>query len=99
MRNYQKLMELLKTKLADLSRFTVPKTKATSRRAHLLEQYLARINTKERTDAGYKPVTPARLGKMVAHMDEDDLEAFYKSASEYNGGFSRAFFGALKIKK
>lgn len=91
-------MESLKSKF-NLTRYTTPTTKAGSRRAHLLEQYLSKINTKERELAGFKPVTPARLGMMVAHMSEDDLEAFYKQASQYKGGFSKAFFGALKTKK
>jgi len=82
-----------------MARFTTPTTKAGSRRAHLLEQYLNQINTPERERAGYKPFTPARLGALVAHMTTDDLDAFYKRASEYKGGFSRAFFGALKINK
>jgi len=91
-------MQALKTKLADLSRFTTPTTKATNRRAHLLEQYLQRINTKERELAGFKPVTPARLGAMVAHISTDDLDAFYKTCGEYKGGFSKCFFGSLKKK-
>lgn len=65
----------------------------------MIEQFLGKINDEERRDAGYKDVTPARIGMMVSHIKTDDLEAFYKQCGEYKGGFSRAFFGALKVKK
>ncbi len=92
-------MEALKNKLAGMARYTTPTTKAKDRRSHLVEQFLERINNQERRDAGYKDVTPARIGVMVAHIKTDDLEAFYKQCSDYRGGFSKAFFGALKVKK
>ena len=82
----------------DLTRYQKPTTKAKDKRAHLLEQFLARINTEERRTAGYKDVKPARLGMMLSHVDTDDLEAFYKQCATYKGAFSKAFFGALKVK-
>jgi hypothetical protein len=91
-------METIKSKLS-MERFNAPTTKAMDRRAHLLEQFLGRINTKEREQSGFQAITPARLGTMVAHVDTDDLEAFYKKCCNYtNGPFSKCFFGSLKAK-
>jgi hypothetical protein len=91
-------MEALKTKLADMSRYTKPTTKANSNRAHLIEQFLERLNP-GRKQAGYPELTPARLGKMVAHLSDDDLYFTFNTCSKYNGPFSKCFFGSLKVKK
>lgn len=90
-------MEAIKTKFAGMERFTKPTTKANSHRAELVEQFLTRLNP-SRVEAGYKALTPARLGMMLAHVQTDDLHAFYKSCEGYKGGFSRCFFGSLKKK-
>ena len=92
-------MEAIKTKFGDMSRFTTPTTGATSRRAYLLEQFLTGINTAQRVVDGYKPVTPARMGTMLAHMKDDDLYFFLRKCQAYKGPFSKCFFGSLKTKK
>lgn len=93
-------MESIKGKLQSIERYKRPTTKANSRRATIIEQILQKVNTEERAAAGFKKVTPARLGAMVAHLSTDELDAFYnEGVKHYKGPFSKYFFGALKVKK
>lgn len=84
-----------KSEAFSMERFQMPTTKANSERAEVIEKFLNRINP-GRTAAGYKPITPARIGIMLAHVPTPDLHAFYKECDQANN------FGALfhwKLRK
>lgn len=87
---------MMKNKLS-MERYTKPTTKATSKRAHLLEQFLTKLNP-SRIEAGYTELKPARIGMMLAHLSDDDMYFFFRSCEQYKGGFSKCFFGSLKKK-
>lgn len=89
-------MQALKDKL-NLERYTKPTTKATSKRAHLLEQFLDKLNP-SRMEAGFPELKPARIGMMLSHLSDDDIYFFFRNCEQYKGGFSKCFFGSLKKK-
>lgn len=78
----------------DLSRYQQPRSKATSERAELIEKFLSRLNPPRIAD-GFKPLTPARLGAMLAHVPTEDLWPFYRSCEQANS-FSRFFHWSLR---
>lgn len=61
----------------DMSRFEKPTTKATSQRAAEIEPFVIKLNN-SRVASGYKPYPTALIAKHMAHIETDDLPAFYK---------------------
>jgi len=78
-----------------MDRFQKPTTKANSERAEMLEKFLTKMNP-DRIASGYKPITPARIGVMLAHVPTSDLFPFFKECEQAKS------FGALfhwKLRK
>jgi hypothetical protein len=75
-----------------------PKTlKARNRREEIIEDCRERING-ERVGTTYKQLNYLAVRNKVAHLTMLDLEVFYKMCLASKSGFSKCFFGALKIK-
>ena len=67
----------------------------TNPRQLILKDLLDSINPL-REKAGYKPYTPARLGKMLSHINTADLKVFYGNCR--NAKNFTSFFG-WRLKK
>lgn len=89
-------MQQLKEKLA-LRKIEKAAVGPKSERAFVIGLFLDHLNP-SRVSGGYKPLTAARVGMMVSHLSISDLYAFLKQCENYNGPFSKAFFGALKVR-
>jgi hypothetical protein len=63
----------------DMSRYTTPKTKATSERGELLEKFVKRLQA---NSGAYRPMSKARICMYMAYIDTDDLDYFYKKLCE-----------------
>ena len=87
----------MKTPAFDMTRFAVAKTRG-SERGELLDRFLERLNP-SRTASGFPPLSIKRMAFMLSHIPTDELHAFYRQCETYNGPFSKAFFGALKVRK
>lgn len=85
----------MKTISFDLERYTKPTTKANSERAELLEKFLNRLNP-PRVEAGYKPLSAARLGMMLAHVPTEDLYPFYRECEQAKS-FGKLFHYKLRV--
>ena len=59
------------------ARIQKPTTKANSERASLIELFVTKLNNSRRA-GGYKPLTPGFYASKMAHIETDDLFAFYK---------------------
>lgn len=80
------------------TRFKVVKNNRGSQRGEILDKFLAKLNP-SREASGYKPFTHARLSVMLAHIQTEDLHAFYRQCETTNIPFSAFFFWSLKVKK
>ena len=47
---------------------------------------------------GYAKLTHGRLSMMIAHIPTDELRGFYQACETASCGFSRCFWGRLKVK-
>lgn len=65
----------------DMSRFTTPKTKATSERAELVEQFVTRLNA-SRVAGGYKKLSPGFYASKMSHIPTDELYFFLKKCQQ-----------------
>lgn len=85
------------------SLLSVPeKTKVKSERADIIRQFMEEIN-KERIGTKWKPMTGRGIAIKVGHLkDNKTLYYFLSQCKRYKnegkGGFSKCFFGSLKIK-
>ncbi len=71
-----------------------------SERQSVVKMFLDKLND-ERKNTKYKPLTGRAVAIKLSHLDLRDMYAFYKSCEVYErktGSFSRAFFGALKVR-
>ena len=64
-----------------LARYSRPTTKATSERASLIEPFVKRLQA-DAIRAGYRPMSKARICMLMAYIDTDDLDYFYKKLSD-----------------
>lgn len=81
-----------------IKEYELPKSKATSPRASVVEEFVDIIN-KERIGTKYEPVTGKTIALMTSHLSLQDLFWFLSSCKDYkkrSGSFSKYFFGALK---
>ena len=79
--------------------YEVKKSKATSERASVVEQFVDEIN-KERFKTKYKPVTGKMIAMKTSHVSMNDLYYFLSTCKDYqnrSGSFSKCFFGSLKV--
>lgn len=67
---------------------------ARSERAEFVGKFTDRLNQDR---GGYKKLTYARIGKVLAHIPTQDLYAFWKKCDEAKI-FGKVFWGALKVK-
>lgn len=86
------------TLFTGMERFSVIKGNRGSARGEMLDKFLARLNP-GRVAGGYKPLTHARIGKMLAHIPTDDLYAFYQLCERSDLPFGAFFHWSLKPKK
>lgn len=78
--------------------YKLPEKKRGSQRADLIQQFVDQIN-KDRIGTKFKPVTGKGIAMKLSHVkDIGDLYYFYSVCKQYKGGFSKCFFGSLKIK-
>lgn len=77
--------------ISDILRLPVYKSKATSERASVIEDFVKQLNVQGRL---YKP---SRIAFMVSHLNLEDLYWFYKKCYS-SENFNRCFFGLLKVK-
>lgn len=83
---------------AQLLNFKVEETtKATSQRAETIERFLKRLN-KDRENTPFKPLTARAVAIKLSHLDQWDLDIFYKQCEQANH-FSKHFWWALKVQK
>lgn len=78
-----------------------PRTGANSERATILEEFLKILNSERKPP--YKPLTPARLGMMLAPVKTKDLYTFlgeckYSASNKPFGTFSKYFWYCFKKK-
>jgi len=76
-----------------------PRTGANSERATILQEFLEILNSERKPP--YKPLTPARLGVMLAPVKTKDLYTFladckYFASNKSSGAFSRYFWWRFK---
>lgn len=83
--------------LLNPDRFNVVKGRKGSERGDLLDRFLWRLNP-PREAAGYKPLTHGRLSHILQHVQTDELYGFLKECETASCGFSRCFWGRLKVK-
>jgi len=64
------------------------------------------VNNKNKSSEDFKkskeylrPMRVARIAMMMSHIPTEDLHPFFKQCLAYKGGFSRAWWGALKVNK
>lgn len=81
---------------------TAPKTGPTNERATILQEFLEILNRERKPP--YKPLTPARLGMMLAPVKTKDLYTFladckYAASNKPSGAFSKYFFWSCNPKK
>jgi hypothetical protein len=81
----------------DLSRFSKPKSKASSERASLIEPFVTKLNN-SRVVGGYKPLTPNFYASKMSHIQTDELHAFYKKL-ECGSNFSSLWWYYCNPKK
>jgi hypothetical protein len=65
----------------DFSRFDKPKSGATSNRASLIEPFVKRLQS-SCIGTKYKPMSEKRICMLMAYIDTDDLEGFYKKLEQ-----------------
>lgn len=53
----------------------------------------------KKTKEFLRPLSARTISILMAKVPTEDLHPFFKQCINYKGGFSRAFFGALKIKR
>lgn len=87
----------MKADLLNHDRFKVVKGAKGSERGDLLDRFLWRLNP-AREAAGYKPLTHGRLSYILQHIPTDELHGFLKECEHASCGFSRCFWGSLKMK-
>lgn len=73
-----------------------PKSTANSERAMIVGDILERLNT-ERIGTKWKPLTARAVAIKVGHVPTNELRDFYKACTIADCGFSKAFFGRLKV--
>lgn len=85
----------------DLSGYKLPELKIVrpiSERQFLIAEFTKKIN-QEREGTQYKQLPIQAIAKKLVHLKNmEELRFFYKSCDEAKCGFSRAFFGNLKVK-
>lgn len=64
-----------------LNKYKQPTTKATSERASLIEPFVQRLQS-DAIRAGYRPMTKARICMLMAYIDTDDLDYFFKKLND-----------------
>ena len=87
-------MPNIKPATTNLSRFQVVKGNRGSQRAELIEKFLERV-TATRQANGFRAISPARMGKMLAHIPTDQLYPFYRDC-ERARSFTAYFHWSLK---
>jgi len=87
-------MDSLKQKLA--SRVAKQSTKRISERGALIKQFLDRLNP-PRVAAGFREISPARLGMLLQFMTTKQLYAFYAELKQAKN-FSKSFWWRIKGK-
>ena len=68
------------------------------KRNKILDDFLEILNTPERLEKGYKPITYARLGFLLSHLDDWDKAIFLGSCKDAVNP-SAYFWYALKSDK
>lgn len=74
------------------------KSKATNERASIVEYFVLPLN-EERRKAKLKPLTAQFVAVKMAKIPTDQLYPFFKDCVRAKCGFSKAWWGSLKIKK
>lgn len=78
--------------------FQPKQTKANSERALITSEFVERIN-RERKGTKWKPVTPRAVAIKTAHLSLQDMYYFLSVCKQSRSGFSKCFFGLLKVNK
>ena len=73
------------------------KAKIVNERQAILAEALEKIN-RDRVGTKYKPMTGKGIAMKVAHVSTPDLKDFLMQCGKYKGGFSKCFFGSLRVK-
>lgn len=81
----------------NLKKLKIEKTKITNERQELIKQFLDRINA-ERAGTKWKPLSARAVAIKVGHIPTSELYWFFKNCEQAKCGFSKAFFGSLKVK-
>jgi len=74
------------------------KSGANSERASLVQEFVETINV-ERKNTKWKPVTGRAIAIKTSHLSKHDLYYLLSICKSSKSGFSKCFFGSLKIKK
>lgn len=72
-----------------------PRTGANSERATILQEFLEILNSERKPP--YKPLTPARLGMMLAALDTRELYVFLAELKQ-SKHFSKSFWWRMNPK-
>jgi hypothetical protein len=64
-----------------MSRYSKPKSGATNKRAALIEPFVTRLQRDAKL-AGYKPMSKARICMLMAYIDTEELDYFYKKLDQ-----------------
>lgn len=85
-----------------LFKYETPKSKATSERASIIEQFVIEIN-RERIGTKIKPIEAKAVVFKLTHVKEkSELYDFLNKCKRYKaekGSFGKCFFGCLKLTK
>jgi len=108
--------------ISDLLKFPVQKSKATSERAMIIEDFLVRLNFErnrenwvnwkrhnklqpitrdefKKTKFYFKPLEARAVAIKLGHIkNNSELYWFYKTCENAKCGFSKCFWGSLKIR-
>ena len=99
-------MEILNDNKFTLFEMPTKKSKARGQRACLIEDFCTELNKEvgkkyKKGDKLFiiKKVTPSYISFRLSHLNISELFYFLSECKQYKQGFSKYFYGTLKVRK
>ncbi len=72
--------------------------KRTSERAEIVQEFVGRLNFERKDNKDFKPLSPGFVAFKISHLTIPELYEFYKTCCNSKSGFSKCWWGALKVR-